>query len=375
MRRFILILVLAGVTCPVGSAVFLSGQASSQAAPAAVAIPWPFGSETGAAIGGPTGEARFRVTVEKGTVTTIETLKVEADSFYGLPPTADRPKVFEEAAQAYIRQWRFESNGVTTFETTVRHRLSGRTGCEQDTNQIVRATVPTLIEVVSKQFLTLCDPIAMTTTEFGEPVAVITGTLRCECTGEARIRGATIDVFPGAEENDKPMRRVRTNDRGEFVISNLEPGRYRLSLNERGYLRSDYVFVVAPSGHHAPVEFTIKPNGMPPPARVITGGTIPTYPRAARQAGVEGVVEIRVSMRGATVLDIDAWSKSPELIAPAVANVRTWRFLSSGRPVETVQFNYRLTTGDCRANPESTVKMELPKEVTIEAVRGPCGSW
>jgi protein TonB len=88
----------------------------------------------------------------------------------------------------------------------------------------------------------------------------------------------------------------------------------------------------------APQPVALRPS--PRPARPAPGNPPPRYPSAARQAGVEGTVLVKllVSERGEVEsAEVARSSGSAQLDAAALAALRRWRFtpaLDQGRPVQ-----------------------------------------
>ena len=67
------------------------------------------------------------------------------------------------------------------------------------------------------------------------------------------------------------------------------------------------------------------------------GNLAPKYPEAARTAGIEGkvILKIAISETGA-VIDVKALKGDPILVEAAIASVRTWRFtpaMLDGKPI------------------------------------------
>jgi TonB family protein len=97
-----------------------------------------------------------------------------------------------------------------------------------------------------------------------------------------------------------------------------------------------------------------------PPGRIIIGGNIqqsrlvlrvnPEYPPSARQAGIQGVVQLSVVIaRDGTVSNISVRDGHPLLVPAAIGAVKQWRYRTTtlnGEPVEvqtTVDVNFTLS--------------------------------
>lgn len=112
---------------------------------------------------------------------------------------------------------------------------------------------------------------------------------------------------------------------------------------------------------------------------------VPLYPPIARAAHITGTVEIQVVVEKGSVVSaqlksvvVDASNSpvlseqgkkkvSPYLSIPSLANVKTWRFDSSGRITFLVRYVYRIT-GQATPLPESpTVELDFPHLVKITA--------
>jgi outer membrane biosynthesis protein TonB len=102
------------------------------------------------------------------------------------------------------------------------------------------------------------------------------------------------------------------------------------------------------------------------PRPLISSAKIPTYPSAAREKGIEGVVRLQLHA-GNRVTVVDG---PEELSNAAVDNVRTWDVgvPDADRPLD-IRFTYSLQAGDCAPDQNPTVTMRLPYEVKIAAKR------
>jgi len=75
-----------------------------------------------------------------------------------------------------------------------------------------------------------------------------------------------------------------------------------------------------------------------------TSKPAPPYPSVARQFRVEGTVEVKVTIgEGGTVEKAEPVAGNPILTRSAIEAVKSWKFRSFGRPVQTIlSFNFRL---------------------------------
>jgi hypothetical protein len=281
-------------------------------------------------------------------------------------PTIASLDVYGRAA---INRWKFEAAPPSSFEVVLRHILDGSAGCEYDFNQVVRVKWPSSIEVASRKTIPTCDP-TLETIEWSDSFSQLEGTLTCDCTGKAPIAGAVVSIKT-AGRGRLSVRTIRTDMNGGFRASGLPSGEYLVSVRADGYGYRDYRVKLAAGSRSGPVELSLQPWTVRTPDTLVTAGTIPNYPLRARQSGTQGMVKLRLSMQGDTVIDADADGGSQELADAAVANVRSWRFESTKVPVLRVQYSYRLVAGDCTTGQGPVVTMRLPGEVLVETI-GPC---
>ncbi len=343
MPRLVIALVAVVIVAGVGT---LTGAPQGVQSP--ISMAWPFALELGPAGTPQEGEARFQVRIDRGVVVAVE--------------PRSGPLGFVSSAKQTLETWRLGPDWDGSWEVAVRHVLEGENGCEDDLNQIIRATVPTLVSVTSKKSITICDPSRETVT-FLKPFAEIAGVITCQCPG---------NILAGTELllTSRGFRRtVRSDLDGGFRFSGLMPGEYRLRFLAEAYSRTDYRFTVATDGRKDPVELEAVADPIRRVDTLVVGGSIPTYPAQALERGVAGSVDLRLSMRQDEVIDVDAKGDTSELAAATSAVVRTWRFQSTVVPVLKIKFTYRLAAGNCEITPQSTVEMRLPSNVVIESHR------
>src|SRR3954470_818207 len=103
------------------------------------------------------------------------------------------------------------------------------------------------------------------------------------------------------------------------------------------------------------------------PDRCVTSIGVPTYPRLAEQAHIEGTVKV-----GITVDDTGAVAKAtgmsgqPMLLAAAVENVETWRFtpIKGKSSVFVITYEFRIEGQEVYGPVGcSKVKLDLPHKV------------
>ena len=209
-------------------------------------------------------------------------------------------------------------------------------------------------------------------------VTLPTAALRAGQGGPAPLSGSIYDatggVLPGVEvtlEDVTQMKyRARTNERGGFTFSNVQPGRYVLEASLPGFraMRQEFDLGARPDWDRAitlqvgdlkeTITVTVprattpaapQPSGAQP---IRVGGNIrtprkiadvkPVFPSSMRAAGREGVVPIEaiIGMDG-TVTSVRVLTAQvhPDFAVAAVDAVRQWRFtptLLNGSPVDVV---------------------------------------
>ena len=97
---------------------------------------------------------------------------------------------------------------------------------------------------------------------------------------------------------------------------------------------------------------------------------LPTYPYSARMAGLEGVVEVEVTLKDGKVAATRVISGDRALAVAAVTNIETWTFDAGVNQTFTTRFVYAL---ERRFGPLHSQKLELeldlPSSVRITAPR------
>ena len=106
----------------------------------------------------------------------------------------------------------------------------------------------------------------------------------------------------------------------------------------------------------------------PEPAQVTTGVTAfscPVYPEAAKQKGLGGSVQIKVTTDGKKIIDLKV-TGTPLLAQGAEENVRTWKFADDAPRNFTVTYSYVLE-GEYEPDPvyKCRAKLQLPNVVEV----------
>jgi hypothetical protein len=341
-----------------GAWVVAFARGNQEQAPVPIVAQWPFDLERKV---GFEGTVRLTLRVERGVVE-------------GAGITDGAVPELARAGLEAVSTWRFSPVVSTTLATTFSHKLDGTMGCGGDPNQTIRAQLPSFIEVVSRKSVTVCH--TQPTEKWHAPVSRLTGRVICACASKAPVEGARLRVFERESDQtrarSRAIRDVLTDADGQFRVLGLRPGVYRIEIDEDHFNRMHYWVGIDPSSNPDLVEIALeRPLVLPPPTHVI-GGAIPTYPVGAPSSGVQGEVNLRVSMQGDEILDIDADAASDVLADAAVSNVRAWKFRSTSVPVLSIRFRYVIDPGDCPLAVSPLVTMQLPDAVTVRATRVPC---
>src|SRR6266568_6434878 len=115
----------------------------------------------------------------------------------------------------------------------------------------------------------------------------------------------------------------------------------------------------------ATFSFSQTTHGVP----VVVSGEMPLYPLLARQARIQGEVQLQVQTDGSLPVSVTVESGPPMLAKAAQENVKTWRFLKHDPTIFETHFSYILDSSSCEAGkPESArVLLELPSQVELKA--------
>jgi outer membrane biosynthesis protein TonB len=102
----------------------------------------------------------------------------------------------------------------------------------------------------------------------------------------------------------------------------------------------------------------------------LQGADLPTYPYIARLAGLEGEVEVEVTLKDGKVAATRVIAGDRALATATVANIETWTFDANVSETFTTRFVYAL---ERRFGPMHSqkfeVKLDLPSSVRITAPR------
>src|SRR4051812_47902230 len=81
----------------------------------------------------------------------------------------------------------------------------------------------------------------------------------------------------------------------------------------------------------------------------VTNAAVPSYPRSAIEARVQGVIRFQVSTDGQRVVgvEVDGGSPAAVLVQAATENIKTWQFLPHEPTRFTTTFRYGLLPYSC----------------------------
>jgi hypothetical protein len=282
----------------------------------------------------------------------------------------DRPAtnpMLVDAAVASVEQWQFAPHVPTTFTSTFRYRYKSAEMCpESDVETEVSARLPAEVNITTARFTVWSHggPQCGAAND-GKPalLADLTGTLTCECKGNAPIADALLIAWqPGAPTATTV--RLRSDEHGRFSVPSIPRGHYFVDVHKPGFRFKRLLVSLVSSGPTEPrlnVTFRPEPHPDPIPAFVVPR-QLPTYPEAARWKGIEGDVQLSRDVSGhLTIL-----SGVPELATPALEHARSWGVQSPSPPLE-VRYRYRLSDGDCEPNQNPFIEMRLPSMVVVTA--------
>jgi TonB family protein len=100
---------------------------------------------------------------------------------------------------------------------------------------------------------------------------------------------------------------------------------------------------------------------------IVERADVPRYPDLARNAGIDGVVTIEVTVSGGEVTSADVKSGDRMLSGEAVANVKTWRFATSTNATLITTYTYELEQRRSGTSELPRIDLELPARVHIVA--------
>jgi len=102
-----------------------------------------------------------------------------------------------------------------------------------------------------------------------------------------------------------------------------------------------------------------------PESPVVNSAEMPLYPDLARQARVEGTVQLRVTTDGTSITEITSSGAHKLLLEAAEQNVRTWKLCRHKPQTFKVTFVYKLESPEVYGFVNPTVLLELPTRVEV----------
>jgi hypothetical protein len=102
-----------------------------------------------------------------------------------------------------------------------------------------------------------------------------------------------------------------------------------------------------------------------PESPVVNSAQIPLYPVLARQARIDGTVQVEVTTDGTSITKIATSGAHKMLLDAAEQNVRTWKLYKHNPQRFTVTFIYKLESPEAYGLVNPTVLLELPNRVEI----------
>ena len=113
--------------------------------------------------------------------------------------------------------------------------------------------------------------------------------------------------------------------------------------------------------------FQARPQAYTPESPVVRSAGMPLYPDLARQARIEGTVQVMVTTDGASITKVTASGAHNLLLQAAEKNVRTWMFFRHKPQTFTVSFVYKLESPEVYGFVNPTLLLELPNRVEIRS--------
>jgi Gram-negative bacterial TonB protein C-terminal len=102
-----------------------------------------------------------------------------------------------------------------------------------------------------------------------------------------------------------------------------------------------------------------------PESPVVNSAQMPLFPVLARQARIEGAVQVKVTTDGTSITKITASGAHKILLDAAEENVRTWKLYRHKPQTFTVTFVYKLESPEVNGFVNPTVLLELPSRVEV----------
>jgi len=101
----------------------------------------------------------------------------------------------------------------------------------------------------------------------------------------------------------------------------------------------------------------------------VLAAEVPLYPRFARHGNIEGVVEVRVSVKDGRVVGADVLTGERILSDDTLKNIRTWQFAPGTEASFVTRFLYELERREAGANTNPRIDMQLPTFVRVIGAR------
>jgi hypothetical protein len=278
------------------------------------------------------------------------------------------------SVQDAVKTWVFREHQPTTFEAEVRFKfIRDEAACSSKARTNGTATVDALaaltIEIAAPGPV-ICEWWDGSDDVPGEiEVSRLDGVVRCEGPEARPVAGAEIVVDPAPVQRGGKQR-VVADSNGRFRLRGVADGEHVVRVALNGYVSRRFTVRVDSKQPNLPKpRFSLEPKR--PPEPIVEAATLTNYPDAARSAGVEGVVRLRIA-RDSSVQVLDG----PAVLATvAEKNVKSWRLstISTSTPLD-VLFRFRLLPANCMNPGGVHVVMDFPNTVDVAASRlTPCG--
>jgi hypothetical protein len=106
-------------------------------------------------------------------------------------------------------------------------------------------------------------------------------------------------------------------------------------------------------------------EGRKPELPVVKAAEVPLYPWLAREARIEGTVQVQVTTDGTAVAKMVASGAHAILLNAAQDNLKTWHFYAHKSQTFTVEFVYKLEPQEVYGPVNPTINLNLPNRVEI----------
>ena len=104
-----------------------------------------------------------------------------------------------------------------------------------------------------------------------------------------------------------------------------------------------------------------------PETPVVSAAQMPLYPALARQAAIQGIVQVQVTTDGTSTTKVNATGAHKMLLDAAEQNVRSWKFYRHKPQTFVVTFVYKLEPPEVYGFVNSIVLLELPTHVEVRS--------